>query len=318
MLSWSESSNRNWREVLRTLDYKLLHALDVIVAQQSFDKAAELLNISQSAISQRIKLLEQNIAQPVLIRSQPLKTTEIGQKLLRHFRQVRQLEFDLVKDILPDEQESVLAVSIAINADTLANWFIPALAPLLKRHPIELDLQVVDETNTQELLKRGEVFAALSTQKESFTGCKVVSIGVVEYFLCASPDFEKQYFSKGITQASLQKAPGVEFDQRDTMHSDFIEQNFGVKSGSYPCHRLRSSEAFVDMALEGVAYCLLPEFQAAPYLATGKLIELAPDKHLPRVLYWHSWILEKGLHKQISIAVIEYGQKLLSKPKLTN
>jgi len=303
---------------LRTLDYKLLHALDVIVAQQSFDKAAELLNISQSAISQRIKQLEQNVAQPVLIRSQPLRTTEIGQKLLRHFRQVRQLEFDLVKDISPQEQESVLTVSIAVNADTLANWFIPALAPLLKRYPIELDLQVVDETNTQELLKRGEVFAALSTQKESFTGCKVVSIGVVNYMLCASPEFEKKYFRKGITLESLYKAPGVEFDQRDTMHTDFIEQHFSVKSGGYPCHRLRSSEAFVDMALQGVAYCLLPEFQARPYLTTGKLIELAPEKHLQRELYWHSWILEKGLHQKISIAVIEYGQKLLSKLILTN
>lgn len=303
---------------MRTLDYKLLHALDVIVSQQSFDKAAKFLNISQSAISQRIKQLEQNIAQPVLIRSQPLQTTEIGQKLLRHFRQVRQLEFDLVKEISPEDQESVLAVSIAVNADTLANWFIPALAPLLKRYSIELDLQVADETNTQELLKRGEVFAALSTQKESFTGCKVVPIGVVSYILCASPDFEAQYFSKGLTQASLQKAPGVEFDQRDTMHADFIEQHYQVKSGNYPCHRLRSSEAFVDMVVQGVAYCLLPEFQAASYLTKGKIIDLAPDKHLPRPLYWHSWILEKGLHKRISTAVIEYGQKLLCQTKLTN
>ncbi len=302
---------------MRTLDYKLLHALDVVVTQKSFEQAANLLNISQSAVSQRIKQLEENVAQPVLIRTQPLQTTLLGQKLLRHFRQVRQLEYDLVKDIMPDNKNTILPVAIAVNADTLASWFIPALAPLLKCYPIELNLHVVDETNTQELLKRGEVFAALSTQKMSFTGCKSVPIGSVDYILCASPAFKDQYFNEGITSMALQKAPGVEFDQRDSMHSDFIERHYQVNAGSYPCHRLRSSEAFVDMAVQGLAYCLLPHFQAKDYLKAGTLIDLAPDKHLSRNLYWHSWILEKGLFKKISLAIISYGQNLLSQVKLT-
>jgi len=144
-----------------------------------------------------------------------------------------------------------------------------------------------------------------------------VAIGTVNYILCANPDFRNKYFKKGLTKAALHQAPGVEFDQRDTMHSDFIEVNYGLKSGDYPCHRLRSSEAFVEMALQGVAYCLLPDFQAKPYLATGQLVDLLPDNHLPRDLYWHSWILEKGLHKKISQAAINYGQKLLSQAKLT-
>jgi LysR family transcriptional regulator (chromosome initiation inhibitor) len=204
-----------------------------------------------------------------------------------------------------------------VNADTLASWFIPALAELLKKHPIELNLQVVDETNTQALLKRGEVYAALSTDSSSINGCKVAAIGCVDYILCASPNFIKQYFPLGLNVASLQRAPGVEFDYRDTMHSDYIEQHYGVRAGAYPRHKLRSSEAFVSMALEGVAYCLLPHFQAIPYLNSGQLIDLAPNQHLPRSLYWHSWILEKGLHKNISSAIVNYGKKLLSKSNAT-
>jgi LysR family transcriptional regulator (chromosome initiation inhibitor) len=38
-------------------DYKLLKALDAVLRDQSFDKAAKRLHITQSAISQRIKLL---------------------------------------------------------------------------------------------------------------------------------------------------------------------------------------------------------------------------------------------------------------------
>jgi len=300
---------------MRTFDYKLIHALDTVIQEQSFDKAADMLNITQSAISQRIKQLEQVVAQPVLIRSHPPAATSVGQKLLRHFRQVRQLEYDLIEQILPDEADAIVSISIAVNADTLASWFIPAISPLLKKHTLELNLQVCDETRTKDLLKKGEVYAAMSSQSESFTGCKVEHIGEVDYILCATPEFKERYFSKGMNKSSLCKAPGVEFDQRDTMHSDYIEKYYGLKLGDYPCHVMRSSEAFVTMALAGVAYCLLPHTQANQYLADGTLIDLAPDKPLQRSMYWHSWILEKGVYKEISKCIVKYGRELLSREK---
>lgn len=297
---------------MRTLDYKLIHALDVVITEQGFDKAAELLSITQSAISQRIKQLELLIAQPVLIRSQPPRTTEVGQKLLRHFRQVRQLEYDLVAQIMPEEVDAILPVSIAVNADTLSSWFIPALAPLLKRYPIELNLQVENETNTQKLLQRGEVFAAISTHPYHFNGCKISPIGEVDYILCATSEFKSTYFPDGLTLSALKKAPGVNFDQRDLMHSGYIEKHYGLKAGEYPCHTVRSSEAFVKMAIEGVAYCLLPHTQANEYLSTGVLHDLAPHQHLSQMLYWHSWLFEKGIHKDISQTVVRYGIAILS------
>jgi len=296
---------------MRTLDYKLIHALDVVITEQSFDKAAEKLSITQSAISQRIKQLELLVAQPVLIRSQPPQTTEIGQKLLRHFRQVRQLEYDLVEQIMPDKVDAILSVSIAINADTLASWFIPAMAPLLKRHPIELNLQIENESTTQKLLQRGEVFAAVSTYSQSFSGCKVSPIGQVIYILCATDDFKDKYFPNELTATALKNAPGVDFDRRDTMHSCYIEENYGLKVGDYPCHTVRSSEAFVQLAIEGVAYCLLPHTQANEYLASGQLVDLAPQQHLSQMLYWHSWLFERGIHKEISQTVINYGRDVL-------
>jgi LysR family transcriptional regulator (chromosome initiation inhibitor) len=296
---------------MRPLDYKLIHALDSIIQQQSFDKAAKALHMTQSAISQRIKQLEQLVAQPVLIRSHPLKATAIGQKLLVHFRQVRQLEYDLADEINHQDKGKSIPLSIAVNADSLASWFIPALAPLLKEYPLVLDLQVADESRTQELFKRGEVFSAISNQKQSISGCKVQRIGNVDYILCASPEFKEKYFPKGINAQALKIAPGIEFDQRDTMDIEYLAESYGVEPGSYPCHTIRSSEAFVSMAIEGLAYCLLPHTQANAYLSSGRLIDLAPKNHLKQTLYWHSWILEKGIYKKVSEHIVEYGKKLL-------
>ena len=297
---------------MRSLDYKLIRALDAVIKTQSFDKASEHLNITQSAISQRIKQLEQQLAQPVLVRSQPLAATALGEKLLRHYRQVRQLEYELIDQVFPEEKDMLVNIAIAVNADSLASWFLPAISPLLKQHAIELDLQVIDELYTHELLKKGEVYAALSSSEKPVTGCKVIEIGDVRYILCATPEFVNKYFSKGLNQSSLTKAPGVEFDQRITMHRDYIEQFYGVESGQYPCHLVRSSEAFVTMALESVAYCLIPHFQAQEYLDDGRLIDLAPDNHLVRTMYWHCWILERGLHKTISENIIQFGRHLLA------
>ncbi len=294
---------------MRPLDYKLIHALDTVINEQSFEKAAEKLNITQSAISQRIKQLEQLVAAPVLIRTQPLEPTILGQKILSHFRKVRQLEYELVREILPEDAPSSIPISIAINADTLASWFIPALAPLLKEYPIVLNIQVINEANTQELLKKGEVYAAISSEKTSFSGVKVDYIGEIDYILCATKEFKQKYFSGGLTKENLNKAPRIDYDQRDTMHSDYLRTQFKIRKSTSPCHRIRSSEAVVTMTLSSIAYGLLPITQAKEYLDSGALIDLAPDKHLTQPLYWHSWVLERGIQKKVSKTILAYGEK---------
>ena len=69
-------------------DYKLLAALAAVVEQGGFERAAQVLGLSQSAVSQRIKLLEARVGQPVLQRSTPPAATELGQRLLNHVQQV--------------------------------------------------------------------------------------------------------------------------------------------------------------------------------------------------------------------------------------
>ncbi|WP_068545721.1 LysR family transcriptional regulator ArgP [Thalassotalea crassostreae] len=294
---------------MRPFDYKLIHALDTVIQQQSFEKAATALNITQSAISQRIKQLEQQVAKPLLIRDQPLRVTETGEKMLSHFRKIRQLEYDLASEIMPQDNNATLPIHIAVNADTLASWLIPAIRAVLSKFPIELNLQVANESSTQDLLKKGQVFAAVSSQKKSFAGVKVTPIGTIDYILCASPNFIKRFFANGITKDSLAKAPSIDYDQRDTMHSDYLKAHFNVRRGSYPCHRIGSSEVVVTMALADLAYGLIPTTQANEHIQSGALVDLKPNDHLPMPMYWHSWALERGIQKQMSNAIVEYGRK---------
>lgn len=293
------------------LDNKLLQALAAVIKEQSFERAAESIFITQSAISQRIKQLEQEVSQPVLIRSTPPKPTEIGKKLINHFYQVEQLERELKQEIFPDKQIAPLTVHLATNADSLATWLIPALSSVLKQNTVELNLLISDEQYTIERLRDGEVFGAITLENKSIKGCQSTSLGEFKYALVASPEFKQRYFANGITSDTLKAAPSVAFDQRDNMHITFMQEQYGLNKGDYPLHTVRSSEAFVMLAKSGSAFCFVAEFQIEDELKSGELIDLLPEFKLTKQLYWQRWALLKGVHQEISEAIIKNGQKVL-------
>jgi len=293
------------------LDNKLLHALAVVVRDQSFERAATSLFITQSAVSQRIKQLEQLVAQPVIIRSQPLVATDIGKQLISHYHQVMQLEADLLPNIFNEDSHSPVTLNLATNADSLATWLIPALSPLINAHFIECNFLVADENHTIDKLKDGESFGAISLEPQAIKGCQVTPLGDMNYILVASPQFQETYFSDGINQESLRRAPGVAFDHKDNMHIRFIEQQYGLKQGEYPLHTARSSEAFVTLAEHGAAYCLIAELQIRSLLASGALVNILPEYQLVETLHWHRWAMLKGIHEKVSQAIIREGQAML-------
>ena len=294
------------------LDYKLLHAFSVVVDEQNFAKAASVLSITQSAVSQRIKTLEQTLGQPILVRAQPLVATNIGKKLLAHYQQVKQLEQDIIPDISANSKTETITANIASNADSLATWLIAAIGDVCHQYNVAVNFRLADENRTINYLKDGEVFGAISTHDQALPGCTLNKLGDMQYILVAAPSFVDRYFPKGINENALESAPAVAYDQKDDMHIKYIEQTFRLKGGSYPCHTVRSSEAFVGFALQGLAYCLIPKLQIQAELNAGDLVDLMPENSITRTLYWHHWVLLKGVFKELSKAIIHRAEHALN------
>ncbi|USD65635.1 LysR family transcriptional regulator ArgP [Vibrio sp. SCSIO 43136] len=292
---------------MRGLDYRWIEALDLVIELRGFERAAEKLCISQSAVSQRVKQLEKWLAQPVLVREQPPRPTLAGQQLLALYRRVCLLEQELLPELNPDD-ERPLSVSIATNADSLATWLIPSVQNLLMQKRVALNLIVDDEGRTIDKLRSGEVVGAISLESQPMSGCDADYLGRVDYLCVASPEFYEHYFPEGVTREALLKAPAVAFDQHDDMHERFIHQHFNLPYGSVLKHTVRSSEAFVKLALAGVAYCLIPRQQIEQELADGELINITPNFLLSVRMYWHHWQLESGVLKEISQAIIKYAR----------
>lgn len=293
------------------LDYKLLSAFSAVIEQQSFELAANKMFISQPAISQRIKTLEENLGQPVLIRSHPITMTPVGEKLLSHYKMVHQLESDLMPNILANAPGKPIKISLAVNADSIATWFLDAISPILKNHLVELNLLIASGTDTTDKLRSGEAIAGLTNVSTPLPGYKTEKLGTMNYILVASKEFQCRYFSKGVTKTSLKMAPSITYDHKDNMHDKFISKHFDVKANEYYSHRVSSSEAFVDLTKRGLAYCLIPELQIKDELESGELINIYPQAPLIEPLYWHSWVMVKGINKKISQEIVHYGQSIL-------
>lgn len=296
------------------LDYKLLAALAAVVEQGGFERGAQALSLSQSAISQRIKLLEARVGAPVLIRSAPPKPTPVGRRLLNHVQQVRLLEGDLRQDVpMSDDPESPARLRIALNADSLATWWAEAVAPLCRRVELLLDLLVDDQDVGLRRMRAGEVAGSVCATSEPFSGGRSLYLGDMHYLAVAAPEFIRRHFARGIGPESMAKAPAIVFGPDDRLQHRFLASQ-GC-AGEFRHHLCPSSEGFVRLLCSGVGWGMVPALQIQPELARGSLIQLVPGHSDPVPLYWHYWRSGGALLDALTAQLAAAAPDLLKVPR---
>jgi len=269
-------------------DYKLLAALAAVVEQAGFERAAQVLGLSQSAVSQRIKLLEARVGQPVLVRATPPAPTEIGRRLLNHVQQVRLLERDLQGQVPGlDEQALPERLRIAINADSLATWWAAATAEFCAAQQVLMELVVEDQEVGLKRMRAGEVAGCVCAAERPVAGARSLALGAMRYRALASPAFIARHFAAGVSADALVRAPAIVYGPDDQLQHRYLA-GFGV-TGAFAYHLCPSSEGFVRLAEGGLGWGLVPELQVREELASGRLVDLLPERFIDVPLYWHHW-----------------------------
>lgn len=272
-------------------DYKLIEALAMIAREGGFDKAAKALCITQSAVSQRLKLLEELTGQVLIARSTPPRATEAGRKLLKHYLKVKQLEDDLLEEVSGIDNKGFTSMAVGINADSLALWLLDAIQSFLVEEKVLLDIRVNDQEQTHQLLKDGEVMGCISSQEQPMQGCRVEYLGRINYHMMAAQEFATLWFPNGLSIENIHSVPAVMFNREDELHYKFFQNLYGEEPSSIPTHYVPSIEKFAEFITVGLAYGMMPDRQCIPLIRAGKMIDLAPDNPLPVKLYWHCWSL---------------------------
>jgi LysR family transcriptional regulator, chromosome initiation inhibitor len=286
---------------MMNLDPDQLEALAAAISEGTFDAAARTLHVTPSAVSQRVKALETSVGQVLLTRSKPVRATTPGETLLRAARQIQAVSADALRELGAEdarEGEGPSVVVLAVNADSLDTWFLAALAGL---DGAVFDLRREDESRTAELLRRGEVMAAVTTSRNPVPGCAVRRLGAMRYVPRAAAAFCARWFPAGVTVAALSRAPVVLFDRDDTIQDRYLRRRAG-RPLHPPRQYIPESGSFFQAVRLGLGWGMIPDLQLARDTGAD-LVDLDPAGGMDVELYWQQWRVAGPTLERVARAV---------------
>ncbi|MET0448387.1 MAG: LysR family transcriptional regulator ArgP [Aeromicrobium sp.] len=290
------------------MDLAQLAALVAVIDEGSFDGAASALHLTPSAVSQRIKALEQSAGQVLVRRTKPAEVTAAGEPYLRLARQIEVLVHE-AGTAEPADDTRPVTVPIALSADAMATWVLPALATVADG--ICFDLHRDDQSRTAELLRAGTVMGAITSVVEPVQGCRSTRLGIARYRPMATPAFVERWFADGVTPDALAVAPIVVFDRNDDLQERYLRRRSRRRLDP-PRHRVPASADFAEAVALGLGWAVLPHEQSDDREAAGLLVELDPGQHVDVVLHWQQWTLQTPALEAVAAAIREAaGRHLL-------
>ncbi|MFJ3959129.1 LysR family transcriptional regulator ArgP [Arthrobacter sp. NPDC090010] len=262
-----------------------LRALSAVVEHGTFDAAALALHVTPSAVSQRIRALEQQIGKVLLLRTKPAMPTPPGRAVLRLARQITLLEQETAVELGLEDPHGG-RIPLVVNADSLATWVLPALASLDGQ---SFELLVDDQDHTTSWLREGVAMAAITSDTSPVPGCRVTPLGTMRYHAMASPGFARRWFPDGVDEASLSRAPMLNFNRKDSIQSRFLDHHLPQGSPQPPCTLIPSSAEFVKATELGIGWSMLPDIQTEDSITTGRLVVLDRTNPVDVSLHWQQW-----------------------------
>jgi LysR family transcriptional regulator (chromosome initiation inhibitor) len=298
---------------MKMFQFDQLRTFAAVVDEGTLEAAARSLHVTPSAISQRLRAMEDSAGRILLQRTNPARPTEAGEAVLRFARQVRQLEWDTLRELDGSEGSVRTSIPLVVNADSLSTWFLPALAALPPELGACFELHREDEQHSAQLLRAGTVMAAVTATPEPVQGCSVEPLGALRYRAVASPGYIRHWWPGGVELTAGSRAPVVDFDRKDDLQDAFFRNVTGGVLAA-PRHYVPSSSEFAQAIGLGLGWGLLPEQQCLAEIRRGELSELGPADPVDVSLYWQRWKIDSHVLNQLSAAVRATASRQLRQP----
>ena len=294
------------------IDPSLAETLRLVAEEGTLEAAARRQHMTPSAVSQRLKLLEQQLGQRLLVRAKPVRLTAPGEVVVRFARGQALLEQEASAALGLKAQGERPRIGIAVNSDSLATWFVPALAAFAKEHEAQLELQREDQDETARLLTTGAALAAVTSARSAPPGYRSLPLGSLVYVAVASPAWQERW--AGTTSGPLgpdvlSRAPRIDYDTSDDLQASWLRRH-GVDPALAPRHLVPSTHELADAVVAGLGWGMLLTMQAEPLLARGKLIALGGEP-VTSALFWQVAKTPSALLEALTDAVLETAQETL-------
>lgn len=268
-------------------DYESLTVLSAVIRTGSFETAAKSLNVTQSAVSQRIKHLEEKVGSILIIRGRPCTPTQEGLLLCQHGEHVTLLRHEVSEQLSGPVGESTAIVRIAVNNDSLATWFPRVVERAAEELNLILEIVPDDQEFTNDLLRSGDVSAVISSSDTPIPGCDFYELGEMEYLAVASASYAERFLADDATLATVASAPSIRFDRKDTLPHQWLEVAFGEPT-VLSSHFIPSYEGHLQCCRLGIGWAMMPREAVATLLESGELVEVVTNARVRVPLFWHT------------------------------
>lgn len=294
-------------------DYDSLNVLSAVVRTGSFESAAKALNVTQSAVSQRIKQLEEKVGSVLIQRGRPCVATDDGLLLCQHIEQVALLRHEVASQLASrgnTDGTTAVSIRIAVNSDSLATWFPDVIAKAAEQLNLRLEIVPDDQEFTEERLRSGDVLAIVTSSDTPIPGCRIVPLGAMEYMAVAATSYAERYLNGSLSLQSFSVAPSIRFDRKDTLPQQWLTLAFG-DAARLSSHYVPSYEGHLRCCEQGIGWAMMPTESVQPYVDRGEMVELVPGVRIQTSLFWQSRSQSSSTLGKLSDLVAETAAKRL-------
>lgn len=250
----------------------------------SLTAAAEYLSISQPAVSQSVKMLENTVGAKLFVRTaKGVRLTGEGELLFGYvskgYEQIQLGEKKLAQMLDLDLGE----LRIGASDMTLRFYLLPFLEQFHERYPgIKVVVSNAPTPETLQYLQEGKIdFGVVSTPFDKVLGIEAVKVKEIEDIFIGGLKFIP-YKNRTLDFQELEKLPIISLEKKTSTRSymdSFLEKNGVVMN---PEFELATSDMIVQFALRNMGIgCIMKEF-AVEYLESGRLFALRFNKMIPK------------------------------------
>lgn len=173
------------------LSSRQLEAFVAVAHALNFTRAAERLGLTQSALSQRIRKLEEELGAALLVRAPgAVRLTETGTRILRYCEAKEALEAEIKADLATSRTGELAGViRVAGHLSVMRPIALPALAPVLRENPrVQCELITAELKSLPGMLKRGEADLVILDQELPWAALQRLRLGEETYVAVESAD----------------------------------------------------------------------------------------------------------------------------------
>lgn len=252
-----------------------LEAFVAIAKHKTVHGAADILHLTQTAVTQRIHTLEARLGSTLFIRTRRgMMLTPEGEALLRYCQAARELEGEALAKIKGAGIETLIQICITGPTSIMHSRIIPQCLPILKKFPnLTMQFEINDLENRARSLRAGESQFAIIRPEDIAPEMEHKTLRPERYVLVCTKAWKKRKLREIIQSERI-----IDYDPTDQMTFQYLKYFDLFESAKHERHYVNRTESLAMMLAAGLGYGVLTAEFSKSYIENNELTVLNSGK----------------------------------------